>query len=147
MFKVWYIYGRIVHGYEMEGIEKIPDSGPAILILYHAETPTEAGFFHSEIYLKKNRKIIQIVDRAAKKIPGYLTFMEAAEQTEGSLESCVEMMRRGELLAIYPGGTREALLADVSQYQVLWSKTAGFAKIAVQAKVVSIFEMYFFIFF
>ena len=48
------------------------------------------------------------------------------------------MLRKGEILLIYPGGTREAMLAD--GYEILWINNAGFAKVAHQAKVVRILK-------
>lgn len=65
---------------------------------------------------------------------GYQTFLEAVEQTPGTIESCVETLKNGDLLAIYPGGTREAFLAD--NYDILWRDNAGFAKIALQTNAV-----------
>ncbi len=117
-------------------MDKIPGDGPAIIVCYHAETPIDAAYFLSEVLFKKRRKIIQIVDHIAFKLPGYRTFLEASEQTTGTVDSCVELLRNNELLAIYPGGTREGFLGD-SDYQVIWNKSAGFAKVALKAKVVS----------
>jgi hypothetical protein len=45
------------------------------------------------------------------------------------------MLENNELLLIYPGGIKEGLLGD-NNYQVIWNKTAGFAKVAVRAKAV-----------
>jgi len=59
------------------------------------------------------------------------------EHSTGSIESCVATIQRGDLLAIYPGGTKEAFLAD--NYDVLWKKDAGFAKIAHLTKCVGFF--------
>lgn len=52
------------------GVENIPQSGPAIIVLYHATVPIDAGFFLAEVNLQTNRKLLMIVDRMAFKIPG-----------------------------------------------------------------------------
>lgn len=39
----------------------------------------------------------------------------------------------------YTGGVREALFGD-EYYHVMWAKRTGFAKVALQANVVSIFD-------
>ncbi len=75
------------------------------------------------------------MDRLVLKLPGYQTFVEATEQTTGTVDSCIEMLENNELLLIYPGGIREGLLGD-NNYQVIWNDTAGFAKVAVRARVV-----------
>ena len=61
--------------------------------------------------------------------------LEATEQTAGTVESCVELLKKSQLIGIYPGGTREAYLGN-NNYQVVWPERAGFAKLAIQAKVV-----------
>lgn len=136
--RLYRLFGRIGHGYEIEGLEKIPASGPVVLILYHAETPSDAGFIQSEIFLKLGRKVIQIVDHIAFKIPGYKTFLEATEQTAGSVDSCVEMLEQGRLIGIYPGGVREGIIGDSSNYAVEWNKRTGFARVATAGKAVSV---------
>jgi hypothetical protein len=118
-------------------LEKIPDERPAILIFYHAETVYDAVFFHSEILLQKKRKIIQIVDHMTFKLPGYQTLVEATEQTAGTVDSLVTALSDNEIIGIYPGGIKEGLLSDETTYSVIWKPTAGFAKVAVKAKVVS----------
>jgi hypothetical protein len=76
----------------------------------------------------------------AFKLPGYRTFLEASEQTTGTVDSCVEMMKNNELLCIFPGGTKEAFCGYRS-YPVIWKKSAGFAKVALKAKVVSVWPI------
>ena len=46
-------------------------------------------------------------------------------------------LKNGELLAISPGGVREALFSD-ENYKMIWNGRKGFAKVAIEAKVVSI---------
>jgi len=46
--------------------------------------------------------------------------------------------QKGHLLAIYPGGVREALFSG-DNYQLTWNKRTGFAKVALAARVVSLF--------
>ncbi len=122
-------------GYEIEGIEKIPDQGPAIIVMYHAEHACDAAFFNSEIFLRKKRPIVQIVHRLAFRIPGFATFIEACEWISGTVDSCVAILKKGDLLTVFPGGATEAFLSD-KKYTILWPRMAGFAKIAIQAKVV-----------
>jgi hypothetical protein len=45
------------------------------------------------------------------------------------------MLKNGEVLLIYPGGVREAVLSD-NCYGLNWRENAGFAKLAIKAQVV-----------
>ena len=48
----------------------------------------------------------------------------------------VFLLQNGEWLAISPGGVREALFSD-EYYTMIWNSRKGFAKVALEAKVVS----------
>lgn len=53
----------------------------------------------------------------------------------GTVQSCSNVLKEGNLLAISPGGVYESQFSH--QYQLMWKKRLGFAKVALDAKVVS----------
>ena len=46
----------------------------------------------------------------------------------GTVAGCVEVLNRGDLLSIAPGGVREAQFGD-NRYQLIWGNRIGFAKV------------------
>jgi hypothetical protein len=106
--------------------------------------------------LYKNRRFKIVADNFLFKVPGEslswverevnLVFsdiglkscLEAFEVTPGTVESCTQLLNDGNLLAISPGGVREALFSD-RNYNLIWGKRCGFAKSAIAAKAVSFF--------
>lgn len=54
----------------------------------------------------------------------------------GPKEECVNALKKGCLIAIAPGGVREALFSD-EMYTIIWGNRKGFAQVAIDAKVVS----------
>lgn len=52
----------------------------------------------------------------------------------GSIETCVDVLKNNDILAIAPGGTREMMLSY--NYNLIWANRKGFAKVAIEAKVV-----------
>jgi hypothetical protein len=54
----------------------------------------------------------------------------------GTIQTCSTILKEGNMLAISPGGVYEAQFGD-SYYQLMWKKRLGFAKVAIDAKVVS----------
>lgn len=58
----------------------------------------------------------------------------ALKVSPGTVSSCVETLKRGNLLAISPGGVYEAQFGN-HYYELLWQKRMGFAKVAIEAKV------------
>ncbi|XP_015269395.1 PREDICTED: transmembrane protein 68-like [Gekko japonicus] len=49
-------------------------------------------------------------------------------------EECVEMLKKGHLISIAPGGLREQNYGD-NTYRLVWGKRKGFAQVAIDAKV------------
>ena len=48
----------------------MPREGPALLIMYHASSPIDAAFFIAKYFIETKRKILVIVDRITRTIPG-----------------------------------------------------------------------------
>jgi len=61
--------------------------------------------------------------------------MEAFKVIPGTVSSCAHILKEGNMLAIAPGGVYEAQFGD-SNYKLLWKNRVGFAKVALDAKVV-----------
>lgn len=132
----WETQGAIWHGYEIVGLENIPDTGPALLIFYHAAMPIDFYYVLSKSILYKNRQMKIVADRFLFKVPGLATLLEALDVTPGSVDHCVSLLKEGHILAISPGGVREALFSD-HNYEIIWGNRVGFSKVAMEAKVVS----------
>ncbi|XP_069846848.1 DGAT1/2-independent enzyme synthesizing storage lipids isoform X4 [Dipodomys merriami] len=79
---LWDGHAAVWHGYEVHGMEKIPE-GPALIIFYHGAIPIDFYYFMAKIFIHKGRTCRVVADHFVFKIP-----------------------------AISPGGVREALLSD-----------------------------------
>ncbi|GFN90774.1 transmembrane protein 68-like [Plakobranchus ocellatus] len=130
----WIAQGRIWHGYEIEGIENIPSSGPALIIYYHGTLPVDMYYVVSSLILEKDRQVHLVGDKFLFHIPGWQTLMEVCKVTTGTVSSCVEVLKSGQILSIAPGGVREALFGDET-YNLMWNQRSGFCKVALQANV------------
>ena len=136
IMNLWYYHGKVYHGYEIQGLENIPDNEGAILVFYHSTAPTDAGYFLANMFFKRDRKrIVTIVDRVTLGLPGYKTFAEAMEMISGTVDGCIDLINSNNLIALYPGGKREQAVGD-STYKLIWPDRAGFAKIAFATKTV-----------
>jgi hypothetical protein len=54
----------------------------------------------------------------------------------GTVQTCSNILKENNLLAISPGGVYEAQFSN-SYYKLMWKNRLGFAKVALDAKVVS----------
>ncbi|KAL5016644.1 hypothetical protein ScPMuIL_006233 [Solemya velum] len=131
---VWVGQARIWHGYEIHGFEKLPSTGPALMIYYHGTLPIDFYYIMAKCILEKNRQIRAVGDNFLFNMPGWRLLMEVFCVAPGTVQSCIGVLNAGHILAIAPGGVREALFGD-EYYPVMWGKRTGFAKVALQTHV------------
>ncbi|CAG5117786.1 unnamed protein product [Candidula unifasciata] len=131
---VWWAQARIWHGYEVEGIDNIPTTGPALIIYYHGVIPVDFYYVVTAVLLEKGRHVHMVGDKFLFHIPGFQTLMEVCRVAPGTISSCIDVLKNGNLLGISPGGVREALFSN-ENYTLMWNNRVGFAKVAMQANV------------
>ncbi|CAH0551690.1 unnamed protein product [Brassicogethes aeneus] len=129
---IWDGHGWIMHGYEVDGMENIPVDGPALIIYYHGAIPIDIYYLLAKMILHK-RLIHTVADHFLFKIPGFSVIEECMKVIPGTIQTCSNVLKGGNLLAISPGGVFEAQFSD--HYSLLWKKRMGFAKVALDAKV------------
>ncbi|CAF3092634.1 unnamed protein product [Rotaria sp. Silwood2] len=127
----WELQSTIWH---VEGLENIPTQGPVLIIFYHGALPIDFYYLFAKIWLYRNRRVRVVADKFVFKIPGLATLLEALEIQPSTSAMCRLMLEEGHVLAIAPGGVREALFGD-QNYQLIWKERKGFAKVAIDAKV------------
>lgn len=71
---------------------------------------------------------------------GFKLLLEVFSVIHGPQEECVRALKNGHLLAISPGGVREALFSDET-YPLLWGKRKGFAQVAIDSRAVRCFSL------
>ncbi|KAI1901406.1 hypothetical protein AGOR_G00034110 [Albula goreensis] len=130
---LWDGHGNIWHGYEIHGLEKIPDKGPALIVYYHGAIPIDYYYFLAKVILLKGRTCHSVADHFLFKVPGFRLLLEVFSVFHGPREECVRALRNGHLLAISPGGLREALFSDET-YPLLWGRRQGFAQVAIDSE-------------
>uniref|UniRef100_A0A674JBN0 Transmembrane protein 68-like n=1 Tax=Terrapene triunguis TaxID=2587831 RepID=A0A674JBN0_9SAUR len=127
------LYFVFLTGYEVHGIEKIPE-GPGLIVYYHGATSVDYHFFVCNLYIQTGRVSYSVVDRALRMIPGLQLYLKLLTAVYEGREQCVEILKKGNLLGVAPGGARESFFSD-ENYGVLWGNRKGFAQVAIDAKV------------
>ncbi|XP_039383487.1 transmembrane protein 68-like isoform X2 [Mauremys reevesii] len=123
----------ITKGYEVHGIEKIPE-GPGLIVYYHGATSVDYHFFVCNLYIQTGRVSYSVVDRFLRIVPGLQLYLKLLTAVYGGREQCVEILKKGNLLGVAPGGARESFFSD-ENYGILWGNRKGFAQVAIDAKV------------
>ncbi|PRD27500.1 UNVERIFIED_CONTAM: Transmembrane protein 68 [Trichonephila clavipes] len=132
----WDALGWLWHGYEIVGLENIPDSkeGGALIVFYHGAIPIDYYYILAKTILIKKRCIRSVGDHFLFKIPGWNLLMDVCHVFSGSFQLCVQYLKEGHLVALAPGGVLEAQFGD-EEYRLIWGKRIGFAKVALEAQV------------
>ena len=71
MLGIW-IWNFELIGYEVEGLERIPTSGPVLIVFYHGALPIDFYYLFAKIWLYRNRRVRVVADRFVFKIPGII---------------------------------------------------------------------------
>ncbi|KAK3513356.1 hypothetical protein QTP70_012348 [Hemibagrus guttatus] len=66
---LWDGHGAIWHGYEIYGLEKIPEEGPALIVYYHGAIPIDYYYFLARVIIQKGRTCHSVADHFLFKIP------------------------------------------------------------------------------
>ncbi|CAK1543614.1 unnamed protein product [Leptosia nina] len=130
---LWDAHGWLWHGYDIRGLENIPE-GPFLVIYYHGALPIDMYYFIARMQLFKRIHVHTVADRFLFKIPGWSQLLDGLCVIPGTVQTCAGVLRNGNPLAISPGGVYEAQFGDHS-YRLYWKSRIGFAKVALEAKV------------
>nr|XP_056710892.1 transmembrane protein 68-like [Euleptes europaea] len=124
--------GKVLHGYELCGIENLP-KGPGLIIYYHGALPIDYAFFYYKVYLTTGRFCSSVVDKFLYNLPSAKLFQRICGGVCKTKQECVEMLKKGHLVSIAPGGAREQNYGD-NTYKLIWKNRKGFAQVAIDAK-------------
>ncbi|XP_039207344.1 transmembrane protein 68-like isoform X2 [Crotalus tigris] len=127
------LYGKIWHGYEIIGMENLPQ-GPGLIIYYHGAVVVDYALFIAKTYEKTGRIIQSVIHCIFYLLPGIKPCLDIVGCIEGKKAFCVDILKRGYLLGIAPGGLREQNFSD-ENYSLEWSTRTGFAEVALKSKV------------
>lgn len=148
----WYATSRIWNGYEVvihEDAKRIlqknssqqmssnshsqnssPDNTqnniPTMIVYYHGAIPLDLYYFIMYHALDHSaRSIYPCVDRFMFKVPGFSSALRFWNCIPGPRDKIIESLVNGNIVALSPGGTREAIFSQ--NYQLLWGKRYGWA--------------------
>ena len=133
MALLWDCHGWIWHSYEVCGLDKIPVDGPAVIVYYHGAIPVDYYYLNSRFLLYKKRLMWTIAADFLFKIPGWRLMLEVINAIPGNVQECAKLLQDGQIIAVSPGGVREAQFSS-EYYQLVWNGRIGFARVACLGK-------------
>ncbi|KAM6458347.1 DGAT1/2-independent enzyme synthesizing storage lipids-like [Liasis olivaceus] len=114
-------------------MEHLPE-GPGMIVYYHGAITVDYILFIASLYLKTGRLVRSVIHYGLYLVPGIKLNFDVVGCIKGKKAECVQMLKKGYLLGISPGGLREANFSD-EYYNMVWSAGTGFAQVALETQV------------
>lgn len=127
---------RVYHRYEVRGLERLDGLGAALLVGYHGR-PIAHDLCMLTVTLRERYgyMIHGVVHAAVEKSRVMKWVSDDLGFVTGDGPAVAEAVRRGELLTVQPGGTREGCRSFRHRYEVDWGDRIGYLRLAVKHRL------------
>jgi 1-acyl-sn-glycerol-3-phosphate acyltransferase len=121
---------------EVAGLERIPDSGPVLLVGNHsggtmiADTFVFAQAFYD--HFGPQRLFHQLAHDLVFKVPGLRTLVQRYGTVPASPDNMRRALDRDAALLVYPGGDEESFRPSWETSEVTFAGRTGFVKLALE---------------
>ncbi len=121
---------KLIHP-KVYGIDNVSERG-ALLVGNHTVLGVlDLPLLCAELW-ERGRIVRALGDHAQYKVPGWRDMLKILGVVEGNRANCAELMRRGALIVVFPGGGREVAKHKGERYTLVWKNRMGFARMAIQ---------------
>jgi 1-acyl-sn-glycerol-3-phosphate acyltransferase len=114
--------------------DRIPRQGPALLVGNHALFGLGSVALTALIVAEGHRAPRFLAEKNLFRIPGVRAMLSAVGAIPGRPDEAVELLERGELVCVYPGGVDDSFKLSTEAYQLKWGERTGFARVALRAR-------------
>lgn len=122
-------------GYEVQGWEQIPRSGPALLVMNHGVLPFHAFLLTRQLYTKTGRYPRTLAAEFLFRLPILRDLFLKGGALNASRRNAELLLRKANLVTVAPGGIYEALLVHPGAQRLPWRRRYGFVAVATKMKV------------
>jgi 1-acyl-sn-glycerol-3-phosphate acyltransferase len=127
-------FHRLYFRTEVYGVEHVPD-GPVLLAANHSgQLPLDAAIIGTALFLDADppRVTRAMVEKWTQTLPFVSTFYSRVGQVVGVPENCLRLLEMGELILVFPEGTRGISKPFTQRYQ-LEQFGLGFMRLALKS--------------
>ena len=122
---------REYHQYEVVGGEHVPQVGPALVASTHSLATYENLMMASMSLDILGRRPFIVGDDLMFKVPWLGDRLREVRMIPRDRQTAVDLLRRGEIIGLGPGGMREALRSSEERYRFDWSGRLGFVWVSI----------------
>ncbi|OBI52971.1 lysophospholipid acyltransferase family protein [Mycobacterium sp. E796] len=113
------------------GIDEVAERGALLVGNHTVLGALDLPLLCAELW-ERGRLVRGLGDHALFKVPGWRDMLKRVGVVEGTRANCAELMERGELILVFPGGAREVAKRKGERYKLMWKNRMGFARLAIQ---------------
>ena len=126
---------RTYHHHTVEGMELLPTTGGALVVVNHSLATYDIMLLAAAIYTDTGRLPRPLLDRLFFKIPILKEICECYGAVNGSPAIASALLQDGEVVTVAPGGMRESLRPSSERYKIQWDGRLGFVRLAMKCGV------------
>jgi 1-acyl-sn-glycerol-3-phosphate acyltransferase len=118
----------------LEGLEHLPASG-CLLVGNHAAFGLDALLLGALLVRETGRTPRWLAERILFLSKLTAAALDAVGAIPGAPEPAIELLKRGEMVVVYPGGIDDSFKLGDDAYRLKWGERTGFARVALAAGV------------
>lgn len=131
----WWWIREVYHRAEVEGWERLPREGGALLVSNHGRLDFDSVILMRLLLRGCGRLVRGMAERVLFRVPLLGRMVLALGAVEGTRENAERLLGRGEWVLTYPGGLREIMGSRFGVEEVRWEGRLGFARVAIASQV------------
>jgi len=114
------------------GVEHIPDRGALFVGNHTLFGVIDVPFMGTQLWRLRGIRLRGLGDHGHYAIPVWRNLLERAGMVRGTRDNARALMRDGQHILVFPGGTGEVFHRRGQKYQLLWKERVGFARLAIE---------------
>lgn len=126
---------QFVHRYEVEGLEHVPRTGPALVVSPHSFAALDMFLLGKRIFERDGRLLRGLTDHLVFKIPLMRDVFSTLGIVDGTQDNGLALLESGQLAVCMPGGGYEWSRSSRLRRTLRWGDHRGYARLAAQAGV------------
>lgn len=117
---------------EVLGLDRVPQRRALLVGNHTIYGLLDLPFLLAELHRRRGLAVRSLGDHAHFAVPAWRELLAACGMVRGTRANCAELMRRGEVVMVFPGGGREVAKRRGEAYTLIWGNRLGFARMAIE---------------
>jgi len=117
---------------KLYGVEQIPERGALFVGNHTLFGVIDVPFMGTQLWRRRGIRLRGLGDHGHYAIPVWRNLLERAGMVRGTRDNTRALMRDGQHILVFPGGTGEVFHGRGQEYQLLWKERVGFARLAIE---------------